>query len=281
MNNKTILITASILLIIASILSSGCKPDIKSNITVSPSVDENINPITGEKYYDLPEKRGVQTNITDFNELLRRASAIEGYKYNLTDTALGIKGQQFFVLGRFVKTRLPEVQQQSTGEQYDEVFMERRTKQAFSHCSKYLCPSPDIDKEIERVEYSDYYVNDPYEYISKATHPQFVKEEMIGNQYTKVFDVRFEGKDARVWVQEYYGFPIKILVRDGDEISRTIKFEDMMVDATRRGEIDLPFNFTISGEKGQWYFWEHYLGEWPPKGSDITIPTGGEPVFRV
>lgn len=269
-------IISGIMAMLIILLAFGCQQQPSSDgvdIDIEPDID--INPITGEPYQDIAEKRGVQTNITDFNELLVRATKINSYKYSLTDTGLGVEGYNFTVFGRFVKLRLPEVQEHDDGTVFDEVFMERRTKQAFSHCSKYVCEKPDIDKEIERVEYSEYYINDPMEYLYKVTNAKYMKDAMLGNQYTRVFSAKFEGKEARVWLQEYYGFPLKIIVRNEDDSKRIIEFKNMMIDAARRGEIELPFNFTISGEEGNWYFWEHYLGEWPPEGTNV-LPLGEE-----
>jgi hypothetical protein len=135
------------------------------------------------------------------------------------------------------------------------------TKTAFSHCSIKNCPKPNLDKELEKVKYDDYYINDPLEYLYKATTPTYIGEEMLGDQYTKVYNIMFEGKPGKIWLQEYYGFPLVIEVG-----TRKIEFKDMMVDATRSGETDLPFNFTVKGESKSWYFWEHYLGEWPKPG---------------
>ena len=278
-----IAITAALVLMCALITLTGCQQyGYGANVSASPEPEVELNPITGEPYQDLPEKRGVITNITEFDELLRRASSIASYKYTLTDTDLGIEDQQFWFAGRFVKTRFPYTYQHSTGQIYDEVFLERTTKQAFTHCSREVCEKPNIDKELERVDYEEFYVWDPMEYLFRATKPSYVTTEMVGNDYTKVFSVTFEGKEARLWLQEYYGYPLKIVVRNEDDSKRTIEFKDMMVDATRRGEIDLPTNFTISGEEGNWYFWEHYLGEWPKEGSNIEIPPGEvKPAFGV
>ncbi len=273
---NAIITTGLVMLVMVLVFVTGChqgqpsaepdaKPDV--NVQVSPEqagAEADINPITGEPYHDIVDKRGFQTNITDFDELVRRASSIQSYKYNITDTGIGIKNLMFIVDGRFVKHILPKAMQHETGEVFDEVLMDRLTKQAFSHCSKYLCPKPNIDYELERVDYSDYYVPDPMEYLYRTTDGKLINEEMIGNQYTKVFSANFEGKPARIWLQEYYGFPLKIIVREDDDSKRTITFDGMMIDAARRAEVDPPFNFTISGEKGHWWFWEHYLGEWSP-----------------
>lgn len=274
-------IIPGIMALLIILLAFGCQQHQPTgSATAEPAAEADepaieINPITGEPYQDIVEKRGVQTNITDFNALLVRATKITSYEYSFTDTGLGVAGHNFTVFGKFVKVRLPEVREHDNGNIFDEVFMERLTKQAFSHCSKYVCEKPDIDKEIERVEYSDYYISDPMEYLYKVMAAEYIKDEMLGDQYTRVYSATFEGKDARVWLQEYYGFPLKIVVRNEDDSRRTIEFKDMMIDAARRGDIELPFNFTISGEEGSWYFWEHYLGEWPPEGSNI-IPLGDE-----
>jgi hypothetical protein len=279
---KILIGTISILsMILILVFVAGCQPKPSANVTISPEPDVNINPITGGPYADIVDKRGVQTNITEFNELVKRASAIESFRYELTDTGLGIEDRSFLVLTRFVKVKLPELMQHRTGEWYDEVLMERTTKTAFSHCSIDNCPRPDLDKEIERVDYEEYYINDPMEYLYEATNAEFVKEELLGNDYTKVFSIKFEDNEARIWLQEYYGYPMKIIVRNDDGSKRTIKFDEMMVNNVRKAEVDLPFNSTIKGEDKHWWFWEHYLGEWePPRRLNIPgVPE--EPVLGV
>ena len=92
---KRTIITGTILLLLL-IFAGGCQLKYNTNVTVSPDGENaEINPITGEPYQDIAEKRGVKTNITEFDELLRRASKIESYKYILTDTGLTDEQYQF------------------------------------------------------------------------------------------------------------------------------------------------------------------------------------------
>lgn len=259
------------------ILMLGCK--------LQPTMDTSetgpdINPITGEPYQDIADKRGQTTNITEFNELLRRASAIESYTYKFSDSDIGDAVYGYEVLGRFVKITLPEPKKHKTGEIFDEIIIDRVTKTALSHCSRELCPRPNIDKELEKVEYDEYYMYDIYEYLTRATFGEYLKEEIIGNQYTKVFSAKFEADEARVWLQEYYGFPLKILVKQEDGSKRTILFEEVMVDNTRKAEIVPPGNFTVKGVEGHWIFFEHYLGEWPAE-RNLKINEEGQIVMTV
>lgn len=214
---------------------------------------------------EIIEKRGQKTNITEFEEFLRRSSAIESYKYTLSDSETE-EEWTYFILGRFVKVKLNILKRDSAGNEYSEVFLDRITKTAFTHCGREYC---DKDREIEKTEYEEYYQPDPNEMITGTRNAEYLTEEMLGNDATKVFSITHLGEPSKVWVQEYYGYPLKFKIGD-----RTIEYKEMTIDATRRGEIDLPFNFTVKGEKGNWYFWEHYLGLWPEKKNELVTNAG-------
>lgn len=242
------------------------KPRKKTN---EEKIQERIEKLHSEGPKDIVEKRGDQTNITEYQELMARLSGIISFEYLFSDTKLGITNQQVKVYGRYQK--IENMKSAYNDEEiYNELFLDRVEKEAFSHCSKELCPEPKIDKELERIDYEPYAFNDPYEYASKVSNPEFIGEKMVENQYTKVFKINFEGKPARIWLQEYYGFPLRIEIVDGDE-KRIIKFEDMEIDNLERPDLDMPFGFSIKGEEGIWFFWDHYLGLWPPPGYDVRI----------
>ncbi|NQU79442.1 hypothetical protein HQ545_06770 [Candidatus Woesearchaeota archaeon] len=275
MNTKNIIIILPLLALIIT-LAAGCAyipQDPDSNATKDDNTTDQTEPAP-----DIVEKRGQKTNITKFNELLTRATKIKAFKYKITDTGMEGTNKDTYsikMLGRYVKIGLPEPREHDTGEVFDEVIMDRLTKTAFTHCSSDLCLKPELDRELEKVEYETYYMPDPLEYIYKITDTQYVKEEMLGDQYTKVFNAQFEKRPARVWLQEYYGFPLKIIIRMEDDNKRTITFDDMIIDNTRLVDIKPPFNFTVKGEEGTWIMWEHYLGDWPPQNNvnlDQRIP---------
>lgn len=242
-----ILITA--IIVFSGLMLIGCEPkeptSYEQDITVPESqVDSDL---PGE----IVEKRGQTTNITEMRELVTRLSKVEDFKFTYSDTKLNNE-YRYFVSGRFIKVELGELRQHSTGEKYDEVLMDRISKQAFTHCNKETC---DDDKELERTEYEDYYAPDPFETISKVTKTEYINEELLGNDYTKVFTGMYEGEKTTVWVQEYWGYPLKLEMESG----RVIEYVDVMVDNTRYAETQTPFNFTIKGEEKHWWSWEHFL----------------------
>ncbi|MBW2966884.1 hypothetical protein KY362_00195 [Candidatus Woesearchaeota archaeon] len=279
---KGILFGAIALLIAIGIIA-GCEP--KPTLLVEepveapaeePLEEANVLPVdeTGRPVGELKDKRGEQTNITEFDKLMQRFSKVGSYTYKITDTAYDNEAHQFYVKGRFVRRVLNDAYYHESGAIYDEVLMDRVTRQAFTHCGTQLCPKPNPDKEVEQAGYSEYYMNDPYEHITRFTDAEYIGEKLLEDQYTKVFRGNYDGQAARAWVQEYYGFPIRIEA-GSDDNKRIIKFEDMMVDATRNAEVRMPFNFTIQGEGKAYWNWESYLGidqmkpEYDAEGEDI------------
>ncbi|HII72419.1 TPA: hypothetical protein HA265_06715 [Candidatus Woesearchaeota archaeon] len=249
---------------------TGCKSAPKSEEKGTETLEDtgDIAPPKAQEDPDAPrellDKRGQQTDITEFKELVRRASKIESYKYTLSDTDMDEEYGYYFKQ-RFIKVVLPETRTYPTGEEYNWVYMDRSTKTALTRCGE--CDEP--DKELEKTDYEKYYALDPYEMLTKAADAELTGEEMLGNDYTKVFSIRYDGKPGKVWVQEYWGYPIRFEIGEGQE-KRTVEFKDMMIDATRAGEIEPPFEFTVKGEKGTWWSWEHYLGEM--EGKNIPMP---------
>ena len=254
--NKTAMI---LIILVATLAIAGCQQTVPAN-NASAMPEKNLT--VQKKPADIVEKRGVKTNITEFNTLVARASNIKSYAYTLHDT-LYPEQDTFYYLNRYVRVVLPGERTWTTGEAFDEVYLDRLTKTALSHCSIRYCPKPNLDKELEITNYDKYYKNDPLEYLYKITDANYVRDDMIGDQYVKVFNMTFDGKEGTAWLQEYYGFPIKIVIP-----GRTVEFLNMTIDNTRLGLVELPFNFTVKGKEGHWFFWEHYLGEWPQPGQD-------------
>lgn len=225
---------------------------------------------------ELVGKRGIQTNITEFNELLVRASKISEYKYTLHDSDIE-QDYKYYFKGRFVKVELPMLLEHETGEVFNTVYMERTNKYAFTRCNREVCPEGDMEFEVGDYDY--FYRPEPYEILSMFRSMDYVGDEMIGNDYVKVFSGTYLGNQGRIYVQEYWGYPLKLEYVDDSNTKHTIEFLDMEIDNTRIGEVQMPPNFKIKGEKGSWWNWEHYLGELKTN-TDVDMP-GLEPQYGV
>ncbi len=257
---------AIILAITVMIFISGCvapQPTDKTDVNkteANETTDGIVKEIPEDVAHELVEKRGQKTNVTDFDELSFRASKIETFRFTLKDSTMDEELTYNYRL-KFVKIELPTARMNDEGDKFDEVLMERVTKTALTHCSERNCEK---DKQLEKTDYDEYYQYDPYERITRVIKPTYLGEEMLGDDYTKKFSMRYDGNPGTVWVQEYYGYPLKFEIDEGG-IKRTIELKDMTINTVRDAEIQPPFNFTIKGEAKTYVFWDHYLGLWPKK----------------
>ncbi|MBI5398976.1 hypothetical protein HZB03_05930 [Candidatus Woesearchaeota archaeon] len=264
-------------LLLIAIVSFGCA--LKSSPTGTGTGTE-----VQEQSHQTPEQEPIseepisgqvvpttQKQTNDFFQLLARAESLQSFQYNLSDSELDEK-YYFFVRQRIVKMQLEKPRYLDDGTVYDEVFMDRIKKVALSHCSRRFCEKPNIDKRLEVVSFSDYYQFDPVEQMYKAAKPTFVADEVLNDNDVKKFSMLYDNRyPGFIWVQSYYGFPMKLEYDIDDGNTRTLVFENMLVDSVRLGQISTPFNFTV-GTKNYFTFF-HYLGIYPgqPNASN-TLP---------
>lgn len=196
----------------------------------------------------------------DFQTLLARAAAIQAFEYNLSDSARE-DNPYFFILKRLAKVRFEKPLRLDDGTLYDEVFMDRPKKVALSHCSRATCDNPS-DKRLEVVNYSLYYELDPLEQMYKAAKPVFVADEMFDDNEVKKFSMLYDNRyPGFMWVQSYYGFPMKFEYTLDDGSIRTIEYREIKIDNVRLGQVLPPFNFTVG--KKNYFTFLHYLGIYP------------------
>ncbi len=239
---KKIMIYSIVLLV--AILMLGCakiEPEQELQNNQSIEVPESVKDFDRE----LTDKRGEQTDIQEWSELVRRASAIQSWEFTVADTENA--GQlKVYQLARYQTVEFE-------GKEIDVVQMDRITKKALSRCKS--CE----EKNLELVDYDKYHQLDPYEMMTLFREAEFLKTDNIGNDYVKVFKGIFGGEPATISVQEYYGYPLKI-----ESKTRKIVYTELMIDNTRRKNIAIPFDSIIEGKK--YWSWEHYLGLMETRG---------------
>jgi len=219
---------------------TGCKTkEAAKNETKSLEMPKSII----DKNREVVDKRGEQTNITKFSEMVRRASKIQSWQFTLEDTDNDRKFE-VYQLERYQSVYFEKT------EGIDAVQMDRVSKTALATCKQ--CG----EKEYRLVDYEKYHQYDPYEQMTLFRDAKYLGENMIGNDYVKIFQGIFEGEPAKIYLQEYYGYPLKI-----ESKARKIIYSNVQIDSTPRAKIAIPFNSTIEGKK--YWNWEHYLGIMP------------------
>ena len=189
-----------------------------------------------------------EEQIDIYEQMMRNSNRVESFSYNSSET-----GNKLLYYNRYVKAYLNEPRVKD-GEKYDIVYMDRINKVALGRCSTELCGEKDL--EFVEVEYSEFYELDPIEWTYRYTAPVYVGEEMFGQHIAEVFNITsLTGDEGRVWIQQYYGIPLKI---EFDE--KTIDFINLRINTVMIGHVQLPIAFNVSGEQYE-FGWYGYLNE--------------------
>lgn len=204
----------------------------------------NSEPVTGQTINE-PDFDMHPSIDPRFDALIAKAEQLDTFRYNLSDTALNHKWY-YFQSGRVVRILLNDVKTLDDGTVYDEVFLDRVEGTAFTHCSAETCGAPK-DYELEPSEdYDLYYEFSPRERLYQVKEAEFLREDTYGAHDVDVF--RFKNNDLEtgtIYIQPYYGVPLKIEYDSG----REIVFENLQWNNMRFFNIMLPFNYSIRGQE--------------------------------
>lgn len=191
-----------------------------------------------------------------YETLQRKTGSVESLGYVLVDSTLDDRNT-YLIRGRLGKVMLDKPDS-SAGKDYDWVYFDRINNVAIARCSDNLCNKHDLD--LFTVDYDEYYKKDPFEWQQLFKDESYLEDGQIGSHLVKVFDAKtMDGRPAKIWVQEFYGVPLKFEF-ETDEGMRTIEFKEFRINNIRAGEIMLPINMTVD-EKEYVFGWYGYLAE--------------------
>jgi hypothetical protein len=118
----------------------------------------------------------------------------------------------------------------------DNIFLNTATKDAEGYCERsvYRCADPNSPVD---VQFKKYYRKTPFEWIQEVTYAEKVAEEQM--QQRNVWKIEYTEGDAKttMWVDEYYGIPMKIRVSEGGVVNEYI-FEDLGFNAVDDSDLE-------------------------------------------
>ena len=96
------------------------------------------------------------------------------------------------------------------------------------------------------VNLKKYYRKTPIDWIESVTYAEKVAEEQM--QQRNVWQLKYteDGKTVTMWVDEYYGVPLKIKVKEGGAVNEYI-FEDIAFNSV--DDSDLEHNLVTEAYK--------------------------------
>ncbi len=142
----------------------------------------------------------------------------------------------YTVKGSLVRIDLDPEMTISLEDFFDTVFINADTQSAVAYCrdvSHIRCP----DKEKAYiVEFEDYYQKTPYQWLKMLTKPVESGEEFYQSRNVVILQETLDDIPTRMWVDVFYGLPLKLEQTINGEVVRTY-FDELRVYAVSEEDV--------------------------------------------
>jgi hypothetical protein len=200
--------TYLVLAILAILILAGCakQPTIKTaeEPVAAPAATEEVTETTAKVL------------TTEVKDILERADKkVDSFSYLHSEPPGDTASNHYFVKETKIKVELYEPQQYDRRIYFDTVYIDTTSKTAVGYCEdKSDVRCPDKNRQFD-VKYSDYFKKTPYMWLKEITYAEKVGEEQIDQKDVDVLQYEDSGKIVKVWINSFYGIPLKVEVTQG------------------------------------------------------------------
>jgi hypothetical protein len=173
-----------------------------------------------------PEPEPARKPSKQIQELLQKhVGRVTSLTYMYQDQTIKPEEWETRVKGNKMQVKLREMDNIREDVYIDNIYLNIASKTAEGFCERTVYRCVDPNSPIE-VNFKKYYRKTPFEWINEVTYAEKDSEEQM--QQRNVWKIKYtEGsKTTTMWVDEYYGIPLKIRVADAGAVNEYI-FEDI------------------------------------------------------
>lgn len=159
--------------------------------------------------------------------LTKHDGRVKSLKYMYQDETNKPEEWETWVKGNLMHVKLREMDNVAGDTYIDNVYLNLGSKDAAAYCERKVMRCDDPNEAVD-VRFSKYYRKGPIEWIKSVTYAKKVAEEQM--QQRNVWKLEFEAGDKHgvMWVDEYYGVPVKVHILDGSDIDEYV-YEDIAI----------------------------------------------------
>ena len=179
-----------------------------------------------------PEPAPTQQNDADVVKLLEKHTKVKSLSYMYQDPENYPEFHEYIVKDDKIAVIYTVLDQDNPVGKIDSIYIDLSAKKATAYCERASYNAcPDKNKE-HPLTFSTYVRDTSIDWIEKVEYAEITGQEQLDNRNVKVLKTTIDGKDTTMWVDDYYGTPLKIDY-GGDEY----RFQDTAFNAV--DEMDL------------------------------------------
>jgi hypothetical protein len=258
-NKRNFLFDVSLVLVMVAILAvAGCqtqevvpsKPASSTPVvTKAPSspVEEDSSSSSASYVDDSYEEEEVDTRVPTKKVrdiLAKQGDKVTSMSYLYQDPSNKPEKDEVYVKGSKVKIALAQLDHVEDDLYIDHVYIDKSTQTALGYCEDIIYRCKDPNKAFP-VSYEKYARKNPVEWIDGVTYAEEVGSEMFDDRMMMVLQFEKGGNNIKMWVDTYYGVPLKIEVGSGADVDTylfsRIAFNSVTDDQLTHPKIELKY----------------------------------------
>ena len=222
-----------LILFVVVLLVSGCgekeAPAEESTVRVTgPDVKTTELPAEKIPGREVEEVTGPALT-SELKAVIAKADKVESAEYSLAVFIISEPGYYAHVYekGNRMKQEIEFGSKTFTkGTRYDTAYFDLSKKTVEAYCEEENCE--DRNALID-VDYDDFITDTPFTLLDGLTYGENIGTAMIEGLETIIVSYETQGNEARIWLWEYRGLPVKYELRDGETLLKKIEFKNLVV----------------------------------------------------
>ena len=192
-----------------------------------------IKPITTPKEVEVepddepePEPEPAKVMNKKVAELLQKhVGRVNSMRYMYQDQTIKPEEWETWIKGDRTHVKLREMDNIRDDVYIDNIYFNTATQTAEAYCERpvYRCVDPNSPVD---VNYKKYVRKTPFDWINEITYAEKESEEQMQQRNVWKLVSKEDGKTTTMWVDEYYGIPLRVIVQEGSSVNEYI-YEDI------------------------------------------------------
>jgi hypothetical protein len=183
------------------------------------------------------EPEPAQVMSKDMKALLQKhVGRVTSLKYMYQDQTNKPEEWETWVTGSKMHVKLRELDNVRGDVYVDSIYIDLASKSAKAYCEMKVYRCADPNSAVD-VNFNKYYRKTPIEWIESVTYAEKLAEEQM--QMRTVWKIQYTDgpKTVTMWVDDYYGVPVKIRVAEGGAVN-DYNFEDIAFNSVEDTDLD-------------------------------------------
>lgn len=248
---KIVLAIVALLLTFVLVLGCGQQAAEPAPAAAEPEPVKTTEPAktttTSEPVVTEPEPEPVKQMSDKMVELLGKSNGrVSSMEYMYQDALNKPEEWKTWVKGNLIHIELRELENVRDDVYVDNIYLNTATQTAVGYCEAKVYRCADPNDGIE-VNYKKYARKSPRDWLAAIEYAEKDSEETLQQRTAwKVYGTDNKGRDFTMWIDEYYGLPIKVVVAEGSTKNEYI-YEDIGFNGVE--ESDLQHNLVTTSYK--------------------------------